>query len=369
MGERLSGGVSARNSRPSHRGRRESGPCETPHHHVDHVFATARFDAEAAEKGWPAPVVYAHELTPDHFDRYRATLGWNTAINRRQFAIDAPQFRWPEQYRSPDVVYRNHLLFKRGALSFHLNHGRGETDDHTWAWIPERRILAPGDLFIYALPNAGNPQKVERYVGDWAEALERMAALGAEILLPGHRLPILGAPRIEEALCNTAQLLRSIESQSLALMNQGCSLDAVLRGVKLPAELMEKPYLRPVYDDPRFLIRMVWRRYGGWWDGEFDSLLPAPKAQQAAEWIALAGGVEPVVERARALGAEGRHDLACHLIEAALHAAPDDAAVHEARAELYRANSREQMSSMARNILNHAALASAAGRRDLAGAG
>ena len=73
------------------------------HHHVDHVFVTARFDAEAAEKGWPAPTVYAHELMPDHFDRYLRTLGWNTAINRRQFAIDAPRFGFPERVSWPET--------------------------------------------------------------------------------------------------------------------------------------------------------------------------------------------------------------------------------------------------------------------------
>jgi alkyl sulfatase BDS1-like metallo-beta-lactamase superfamily hydrolase len=336
------------------------------HHHVDHIFATARFEAEATERGWPQPIVYGHELMPQHFDRYLRTRGWNTAINRRQFAIDAPQFQWPDRYRYPDVVYRDRLVFKRGELSFHLTHARGETDDHSWTWIPERRILHPGDLFIYAVPNAGNPQKVQRYVSDWADALERMASLDAEMLLSGHGMPIIGADRVHEALTLSAQLLRSIEDQTLALMNRGCSLDQVLHGVKLPTELMEKPYLRPVYDDPRFLIRMVWRRYGGWWDGEFDNLLPAPKADQAAEWIALAGGVAAVVERALALSESGRHDLACHLVETALHTAPNDESVHAARVTIYKAHSETHTASMARNILNHAALASAAGRRDLA---
>jgi alkyl sulfatase BDS1-like metallo-beta-lactamase superfamily hydrolase len=336
------------------------------HHHVDHVFATARFEAEAAERGWPAPIVYAHELMPDHFDRYRRTVGWNTAINRRQFAIDLPQFRFPEAFRYPDVVFRDRLTFKRGSLSFCLRHGRGETDDHTWTWIPERRILAPGDLFIYAVPNAGNPQKAQRYVSDWADALERMAALGAETLLCGHGLPIFGAERIHEALTSTAALLRSIEEQTLAFMNKGWSLDETLHAVELPAHLMEKPHLRPVYDDPRFLIRMVWRRYGGWWDGEFDTLLPARKSEQGAEWIALAGGVKPVLERARALSEQGRHALACHLVEAACHAAPDDAEVHEVRMQVYGENSQAQTSSMARNILRHTALASDERRRDLA---
>jgi alkyl sulfatase BDS1-like metallo-beta-lactamase superfamily hydrolase len=336
------------------------------HHHVDHVFATARFEAEAAEKGWPAPIVYAHERMPEHFDRYCRTNGWNTAINRRQFAIDLPQFRFPENFRHPDVVFRDRLTFKRGLLTFCLHHGRGETDDHTWTWIPERRILAPGDLFIYAVPNAGNPQKAQRYVSDWADALERMAALGAETLLCGHGLPIFGVERIHEALTTTASLLRSIEEQTLAFMNKGWSLDAILHAVELPTDLMKRPHLTPVYDDPRFLIRMVWRRYGGWWDGEFDTLLPARKAEQGAEWIALAGGVKPVLDRARALSEQGRHALACHLVEAAYYAAPDDAEVHEVRMQVYGENSQAQTSSMARNILRHAALASDERRRDLA---
>jgi alkyl sulfatase BDS1-like metallo-beta-lactamase superfamily hydrolase len=336
------------------------------HHHVDHIFATLRFEEEATEKGWPQPIVYAHELMPDHFDRYQRTRGWNTAINRRQFAIDAPQFQWPDRYRYPDVVYRDRLTFKRGSLSFELHHGRGETDDHTWTWIPERKILTPGDLFIYAVPNAGNPQKVQRYVSDWADALDEMAGHGAELMLPGHGLPIVGADRVHEALTTTAKLLRTIEEQTLALMNRGLSLDQVLHGVKLPAELMQKPYLRPVYDDPRFLIRMVWRRYGGWWDGEYDNLLPAPKAEQGAEWVALAGGIKPILDRARALSEQGRHDLATHLVEAARHAAPDDAAVHQVRTAVLRANSESQTSSMGRNILNHGAQASEKGRRDLA---
>jgi hypothetical protein len=44
-----------------------------------------------------------------------------------------------------------------------LNHCRGETDDATWTWIAERGLLATGDLFIWAVPNSGNPQKVQRW--------------------------------------------------------------------------------------------------------------------------------------------------------------------------------------------------------------
>ena len=64
------------------------------HHHIDHVFGTRRFEAEAAERGWPG----AGRLRPrggarTNFRRYERTLGWNTAINKRQFALPVDTVR------------------------------------------------------------------------------------------------------------------------------------------------------------------------------------------------------------------------------------------------------------------------------------
>ena len=126
------------------------------HHHVDHIFGTARFEEEAAGRGWEAPVVYAHEEMPAHFDRYVQTAGWNSAINARQFGLGLVALDWPTSYRHPDVTYADAITFERGDLTFELRHARGETDDATWTWVPEKKILHPGDLFIWAVPNAGN---------------------------------------------------------------------------------------------------------------------------------------------------------------------------------------------------------------------
>ena len=66
--------------------------------------------------------------------------------------------------------------------------------------IPEEKIIAPGDLFIWAVPNGGNPQKVQRYISDWAMALNKMIELEAETLIPGHGFPIFGKDKIKKAL-------------------------------------------------------------------------------------------------------------------------------------------------------------------------
>jgi glyoxylase-like metal-dependent hydrolase (beta-lactamase superfamily II) len=351
------------------------------HHHVDHVFGTLRFDAEAADRGWERPVVFSHEELPAHFDRYVATNGWNAKINARQFGEQAAaagpeaaarlkDFTWPTDYRYPDVTFKEHMTYRQGDLTFELFHARGETDDATWTWVPERRFLHPGDLFIWAVPNAGNPQKVQRYVSDWADSLRRMAALRPEVMLAGHGMPIFGTERIVRALTDTADLLDAIESQTIELMNTGASLDTVLHSVEIPEHLRELPYLRPVYDHPQFLVRNVWRRYGGWWDGEADTLLPAPRAQRAQEWVQLAGGVGRVLERVGELLGSGTDDdvrLACHLVEYAAMAAPDSSEVHTARAATYRARAAGDPTLMSRALFLHAAASSQAGRRDLVG--
>ncbi|MCB9560698.1 MAG: MBL fold metallo-hydrolase [Kofleriaceae bacterium] len=316
------------------------------HGHVDHAMGTAPFEAER-----PLRVV-AHEAVAARFDRYRATAGWNTAINTRQFRI--PGLKWPTEYRYPDVTYRDRLDLDVGDTRLELHHHRGETDDHTIVWIPRARALCTGDLFIWAAPNCGNPQKVQRYVVEWARALDAMRGLGAELLLPGHGPPIFGADRVDQALRDTAALLHTIHDQVVAAMNDGKSLDEVIAAVAVPAELLERPYLRPVYDDPAFIVRNVWRRYGGWWDGNPARLLPPRDRALAAEVVALAGGIAPLVARARAAAERGDLALACQLAEWAHQAAPDDAGALAARKDVYRQRADGETSLMARSIFTAA---------------
>jgi alkyl sulfatase BDS1-like metallo-beta-lactamase superfamily hydrolase len=248
-------------------------------------------------------------------------------------------------------------------VAFELHHARGETDDHTWTWIPEKKVLCSGDLFIWASPNAGNPQKVQRYPREWAVALREMVALGPEVLLPGHGFPVLGADRVGQALTDTADLLDSLVDQTLALMNAGARLDEILHTVAAPAALLDRPYLRPVYDEPEFIVRNIWRLYGGWWDGNPATLKPAPEAALAAELADLAGGPSVLADRAAALAeaAPGRPDqdgslrLAAHLAELATLAAPTDPGVHRVRARIFTLCAEAATSTMAKGVFGWAA--------------
>ena len=124
-----------------------------------------------------------------------------------------------------------------GGERFELHHARGETDDGTWVWAPERKVVFAGDLFIWASPNCGNPQKVQRYARDWIAAFRAMAALQPDVLLPGHGLPIIGADRVRQALEDGAELLETLLDRTLAMMNQGARLDDIVHSVRAPEHL------------------------------------------------------------------------------------------------------------------------------------
>src|SRR5260370_7905177 len=83
-------------------------------------------------------------------------------------------------------------------------------------------------------------------------------------------------------------------------MNSGARMDEVIHNVKPPGNLIEKPYLQAVYDEPEFIVRNIWRLEGGWHDGVPSHLKPAPEAAQALEIADLAGGVGPIIHRALA---------------------------------------------------------------------
>jgi hypothetical protein len=211
-----------------------------------------------------------------------------------------------------------------------------------------------------------------------------MIALRPECLLPGHGLPVIGADRVAAALADTAELLESLVEQTLAVMNDGGRLDDAIHSVLVPRQLAGRPYLQPVYDEPEFIVRTVWRRYGGWWDGNPATLKPAPERALAAELAGLAGGPGVLAARAVELaerelaadcgaepapaarseggvgvaalpGGEEGLRVAGHLAELAWLAAPEDNEIAQARHRVYSIRAERATSTMSAGIYRWAA--------------
>ncbi|MEP6298645.1 MAG: MBL fold metallo-hydrolase, partial [Ilumatobacter sp.] len=229
------------------------------HGHADHVGGSVAFDAAFDDM-----VVVGHENVARRFARYRDTNAWNVLINARQFGgvrgdftmgdADEPDFI-PKGTMAPNHIVATHDTLVVGDRTIELHHARGETDDHLWGWMPEEKWMFAGDFVIWNFPNAGNPQKVQRYPLEWAAALRDMASRRPEILLPAHGLPVGGAERIEEMLTTIAGALEGLVADVVEMMNAGEVLDTIIHTVGVAPELLAMPYLRPLYDEPEFVIR------------------------------------------------------------------------------------------------------------------
>src|SRR5215471_570156 len=190
------------------------------HGHLDHAYGLKFF----LLPDQPRPRIVAQRAIIDRFSRYERTAGLNAGINARQFGpgpiADPATFRPPALM--PDLLFDERLVFSAGDVTFEVFYCRGETDDACWVWCPERRVVCSGDLVINAVPNAGNPQKVQRYPWDWANGLRAIAACDALSLCPGHGGPVVqDSAKVKRLVLETADYLDSIVCQTLAALNDG----------------------------------------------------------------------------------------------------------------------------------------------------
>jgi len=283
--------------------------CVYTHGHVDHVGAIPFIEAAQKSAGHTTPIeLWAHERTAARFRRYAATSGYNARINARQFDVD-PELLLPvfEGNRPPTHEYSrmrgydtatNMFTLTLDGLEIHLIHAKGETDDGTVVYLPkqplcDRAVVCPGDLVINCVPNCGNPQKVQRFPFEWCDSLLAIERLNADVMLPGHGPVAATSSLVREVVSESRAFLNDICHQTLRLLNRNLPLNEIVHSVQPPKTT--KPFLRPVYDDPSFIVRNVYRLYGGWYTGYTPELHPAPHHHHGADLLRLAKGVKPFI--------------------------------------------------------------------------
>jgi glyoxylase-like metal-dependent hydrolase (beta-lactamase superfamily II) len=63
--------------------------------------------------------------------------------------------------------------------------GNGNTDGDLVAWLPRQRILATGDLVVAPIPFG-----YDSYPASWQAVFDKLIALHARVIIPGHGLPM-----------------------------------------------------------------------------------------------------------------------------------------------------------------------------------
>jgi len=241
--------------------RKPVGRIILTHSHRDHISG-----AEVFAEGRDIPVIASHLFSSDLVGVDQNRIAPNKALMRRtkmQFGIglapderislgvgpgNRPMEGMGAGYIEPSERITQDCEMDLDGVTAQLIHAPGETHDHVVVWLPEQKVLFSGDNWYHAFPNLyairGTPY---RDYQAWADTLGMLSELGAEVLAPGHTLPVTGKDNIVEALTTTRDAILHVMQVTTDGMNEGRSLDDICADMALPSHLADKAWLKEFY--------------------------------------------------------------------------------------------------------------------------
>jgi alkyl sulfatase BDS1-like metallo-beta-lactamase superfamily hydrolase len=276
------------------------------HSHPDHTGGARVF------AGNDRPEIYGHQrfgAMPDigragreGGDQFGMTLPDSMYINagvQMEYGRITPPTR--DGYLPPNRTFPgDQRLLTIAGVRLQLLYTPGETADAISVWLPEKRVLMPGDDFLRSFPNISPIRGARtRSPEDWIASLEKMIELGPEHVVPSHTRPVLGSSAARAALTAYREGINSILEQTLAGMKQGERPDELVQHVKLPSPPAENPYLQEFYGAVEWTVRGIYADRVGWFDGNATKLFPLPEKDRAAKLVGLIGGPDQVLARGR----------------------------------------------------------------------
>ncbi len=337
------------------------------HGHFDHCLGYSYFIKEIQEKGWEMPQVIAHENLVRRFKKYEMLDHHQSWTYTQQFgSVGIGDIEESIHRRlDPTIVIRGNdsYEFQLGNINFEVHHDKGETDDSLWMFVPDKKALFTGDLFVTSYPNVGSPFRTQRYAKNWALANEKMMKKNPEFLVPGHGPLIDDKDKIQEVLSITAESMHFVHDEIVKRLNEGKWFEEIYFEMLdiFPDKFKNHPYLQPIYGDYRMAIHDVYRYYHGWYDsGNPTDLFPSKSDEIAKEFLKIANEGD-FLERAKQLVEEGKIQLALHVLDVIIKA--NDSAKPEILLDAFKLKSKilkqlakEEPSFIAMNIYNTSVL-------------
>jgi alkyl sulfatase BDS1-like metallo-beta-lactamase superfamily hydrolase len=256
-----------------------------------------------------------------------------------------------EGYLPPRRTFSgDQLALTIAGVRLQLLYTPGETADAISVWLPDKRVLMPGDDFFRALPNispirGARPRSPE----DWIASLEKMISLQPDVVVPSHTRPVFGAGAARTALTAYREGIKSILDQTIQGMKQGERPDELVQHVKLPPALAANPYLQEFYGGVEWTVRGIYADRVGWFDGNATNLFPLPEQERAAKLVGLIGGRDQVLARGQEALAAREFKWAAELADYVLANDSSNAGAKRIKAQALTELGEQQVNAIARN--------------------
>jgi alkyl sulfatase BDS1-like metallo-beta-lactamase superfamily hydrolase len=179
--------------------------------------------------------------------------------------------------------------------------------------------------------------------GYLTEAIDTFADR-TDVVFASHHWPTWGRESIVEFLSLQRDMYAYLHDQTLRLLNQGYTGVEIAEMFQMPPALERAWHTYGYYGSVSHNVKAVYQRYMGWFDGNPGRLWPHPPEALAPRYVEALGGIDRVVELAKAAFDSGDFRWAATLLDHAIFTDTE----HVAARELY-ADTLEQLGYGAEN--------------------
>ncbi|KOX09984.1 alkyl/aryl-sulfatase [Nocardiopsis sp. NRRL B-16309] len=193
--------------------------------------------------------------------------------------------------------------------------------------LPEQRALCTAENACHTLHNLLTLRGAQvRDARMWSRYLNETLQLFADdsdVVFASHHWPIWGTEGIRGFLAEQRDIYAYLHDQTLRMMNKGSTGIEIAEELAIPPGLEEAWSARGYYGSISHNIKAVYQRYMGWFDGNPAHLWQHPPRAQGERYARAMGGVDALLDRARAFADEDDLRFAAELASHAVFAAPD----------------------------------------------
>lgn len=171
----------------------------------------------------------------------------------------------------------------------------------------------------------------------WSAYIDEIIDLSADsnVYFASHHWPVWGRTEIVDYLELHRDTYKFIHDQTVRLLNNGFTSREIAERLRLPPELSQTFSNRGYYGTLKHNSKAVYQYYMGWYDANPANLDPLPPEEAASQYVALAGGADALLEKARAAFAEGHYRWTAEILNHLVFDEPDNNSAKTLLAETY----------------------------------
>ncbi len=206
-------------------------------------------------------------------------------------------------------------------------------------YFPDHRVLCLAENCTGTMHNVVTLRgAVVRDALQWSRSIqETMDRYGdrSDVAFASHSWPHWGTDTITDYMANQRDLYRWIHDQTMRLANLGATPTEIAEELELPPGLWNDYRCHGYYGTLSHNVKGVYQRYLGWYDGHPGSLEPHPPVEAGRRYVELAGGIDALVDKARASYEQGDYRWVAEVLRHAVFAQPGHRPARKLQADAF----------------------------------